>query len=160
MGVTARGISNLQRFQRRLETIPQALPKVAERVGVALVKEVMDEFRQSRDPYGTPWAPVVRNRRRDRAAKNRRIARGLAVKADKPLLDTGGLRASTGFAVVGTGVRVFLSKDYASYHDKPGPRSRIKRRQILPSPGKLPEKWERAVEKESTRGLSEHFGVR
>jgi hypothetical protein len=156
MPVIARGLGNLQRFQRQLDTIPRVLPKVAERVGVALVKEVMDEFRESRDPYGKPWAPVHRNRRRDRAARNRRIARGLAPKADKPLIDTGGLRASTGFKVTGSSVRVFLSKDYASYHDK-GTR-RIKRRQILPSPGKLPERWERAVEKEARRGMNEHFG--
>jgi phage gpG-like protein len=156
MPVIARGLGSLQRFQRQLETVKSAaIPKVAERVGVALVKQVMDEFRESRDPYGNAWAPVQRNRRRDRAARNRRIARGLAVKADKPLLDTGRLRGSTGYSVRGAQVRVFLTANYASYHDQ-GTR-RIKQRQILPSEGRLPAKWEKAIEKEAKRTLDEHF---
>lgn len=155
MPVIARGLANLQRLQRQLETVPRAMPKIAERVGVALVKQVMDEFRESRDPYDKPWAPVFRNRKRDRAARNRRIARRQPVKADKPLLDTGRLRGSTGYSVSGSQVRVFLTADYASYHDK-GTR-RIKRRQILPSEGALPPRWEKAVAKEATRTLDEHF---
>lgn len=155
MGVTARNIGNLERFQRQLKTVPQAMPKLAERVGVALVKQVMDEFRESRDPYGKPWAPVARNRKRDRRARNKRISKGLAVRSDKPLLDTGRLRGSTGYAVAGTSVRVFLSANYASYHDK-GTR-RIKQRQILPSDGRLGEKWQRAIEVEAKRTIADHF---
>jgi hypothetical protein len=155
MPVIARGLGNLERFQRQLKTVPQAMPKLAERVGVALVKQVMDEFRESRDPYGNAWAPVERNRKRDRRARNRRISKGLAVKSDKPLLDTGRLRGSMGFAVAGTRVRVFLSASYASYHDK-GTR-RIKRRQILPSDGRLGERWEKAITVEANRFLNQHF---
>lgn len=158
MPLIVRGLRNLERFQRQLDTVNRLAPELAKRTGVALLKQVADEFRESRDPYGKSWAPVVRNRKRDRAAKNRRIAKGLAVKADKPLVDTGRLRASAGYSVSGTQVRVFLTADYASYHDK-GTR-RIKRRQILPSAGNLGEKWTAAVDKEAHRVVSEHFGVR
>jgi hypothetical protein len=165
VGVIVRGVRNLQRFQRALSGAKREMPEmVAKRVGVALMKQVMDEFRESRDPYGKAWAPVFRRRKKDRAARNRRYAKlsaagkSLSLAADKPLMDTGRLRASTGFAVSGTSVRVFLSADYASYHDK-GTR-RIKRRQILPSPGNLGAKWSAAVEKEAKRGVSEHFGER
>lgn len=165
MPVIARGLGNLQRFQRQLDTVSKLAPKLAGRTGVALVKQVMDEFRESRDPYGNAWAPVFRRRKKDRAARNRRLlklskaGKSLSLANDKPLLDTGRLRASTSWSVSGSQVRVFLSADYASYHDQ-GTR-RIRRRQILPTAGySLGPIWGPAVEKEAKRVLNEHFEVR
>ena len=157
MPIAVTGLQNLQRFQRKIDDAVRGklAANLAIRVGAALVKTVADEFKQSIDPYGQPWAPVQRNRRRDRKARNRRIARGLAVRSDKPLIDTGRLRGSLGFTASGGQVRVFLSANYASYHDL-GTR-RIKRRQILPDAGNLGKTWSAAIDKEARRVVADHF---
>jgi hypothetical protein len=81
------------------------------------MKLLMDSFRKSRDPYGNPWKPVVRNRKKDRRARARRIARGLPVKRAKPLLDTGRLRASAALNRVGPeGFEIVMTADYAGAH--------------------------------------------
>jgi phage gpG-like protein len=88
-------------------------------VGAALLKQVADEFRQSRDPYGKAWAPVKRTREKDRLAREKRAAEGKAAKADKPLVDSGRMRGSVSFKAGSSDlVRIFIPVDYASYHQQ------------------------------------------
>lgn len=54
-------------------------------------------FRESRDPYGNPWAPLKR-------------------REGKPLLDTGRLRNSFATANTSTGFRIGSSVSYAGFH--------------------------------------------
>jgi phage gpG-like protein len=158
MGLTIRNLHALEHIRERVERVrPELLPLIARRVAAGFLKEVADEFRQSRDPYGNPWAPVNRNRPKDRRARVRRLAAGKAVKSDKPLIDTGRLRASVVARADGSQVRVSLPVEYASYHQY-GTR-RIKRRQILPEAdtGGLPPKWIGLATKEAYLVLDEHF---
>lgn len=74
---------------------------LAEVCGAAALKLVADEFRRGVDPYGTPWEPIVRHRRRG---------------GKKPLLDTGRLRASFAVQVVDGGFRMDATASYAPYH--------------------------------------------
>jgi phage gpG-like protein len=158
MGLTIRNLRALEHIRERVERVrPDLLPLVARRVAAGFMKEVADEFRRSRDPYGNPWAPVNRSRGKDRRARARRLAAGKPVKADKPLVDTGRLRGSVVARAVGTEVRIALPVEYASYHQY-GTR-RIKRRQILPEAdtGGLPPRWIGIATKEALAVLDEHF---
>lgn len=151
MGVTARNLASLEGIQRRLTAVAQGkyLPELGKRVSAALMKEVADEFRQSRDPYGNLWAPVHRDRAKDRRARARRVAKKLAARADKPLIDTGRMRASVIARVIGSEVRVAIPVEYASYHQY-GTRS-IARRQMLPEAdtGGLGHRWTQAINREA-----------
>jgi phage gpG-like protein len=160
MAVIARDLGAFTDLKRRLEAAARGgfLPELAARIGAAFVKQVADEFRESRDPYGNPWAPVVRNRARDRRAKASRAKRGLPARADKPLIDTGRLRGSAVARVSGTEVRIALPVEYASYHQQ-GTR-RMVRRQILPEgdTGGLGPYWTMAANKESAAVMLKHLG--
>lgn len=160
MGVTVRNLATLQGFERRLEAAAQGrfIPELGKRVAAGLMKEVGDEFRQSRDPYGKPWAPVVRNRLRDRRARARRIAKGKPILADKPLIDTGRMRASVIARVIGNEVRVAIPVEYASYHQY-GTRT-IARRQMLPEAdtGGLGPRWTMVLNRESIAVLNKALG--
>lgn len=131
---------------------------LAKVLGVAALKQVADSFRQSRDPYGKPWAPVFRNRARDRRSRASRARRGLAARADKPLVDTGRLRgAATAPASMSTssvGVRIAIPVEYASHHQY-GTR-RIPQRQILPV-GELGPIWREALNKAALPAVRRYF---
>lgn len=160
MALVRGDFASLERLQRQVDALAKQklTAELAPRVGAAFMKELADEFRQSRDPYGNAWAPVFRNRRRDRLARGRRAAAGKAVRADKPLVDTGRLRASATAKADGTKVRIVLPVEYASYHQE-GTR-RIKRRQMLPeaATGGLGPRWTMAANKEAAVLLKKHFG--
>lgn len=157
MGLVVRNLANFEQFRQKVAEAPYLLPKLAKRIGAAFVKQVGDEFRESRDPYGNAWAPVQRNRLRDRRARARRASAGKPPKADKPLIDTGRLRGSVVARSEGDEVRVALPVSYASYHQY-GTRT-IKRRQILPESdtGGLGARWSAAASKEAIAVLNEHF---
>lgn len=70
---------------------------LAQVLGAVSVKLVMDEFRQSRDPYGNEWDP-------------------LKGRSGKPLLDTGRMRASVNFQASESGFRINIPVAYAVYH--------------------------------------------
>ena len=148
----------LRDLQKRLERIAggRFAPELAQRLGAVGMKLVADEFRESRDPYGKPWAPVQRNRAKDRKARARRAAAGKPAKADKPLIDTGRLRASvTAARTSGSTVRITLPVSYASFHQTG--TKRIQRRQILPehATGGLGPRWTAAFNREASRMLQE-----
>lgn len=131
---------------------------IAKVLGVAAMKLVADGFRKSVDPYGKPWAPVVRNRKRDRRARASRARRGLTAKADKPLIDTGRLRGaavSTGnLETSAAGVRISIPVEYASYHQH-GTR-RIPQRMMLPV-GSLGPIWKPALDKAALPVVRRYF---
>lgn len=69
-------------------------------------KQLLAEFRQSRDPYGRAWAPVARG--------------------GKPLDDSGNLRGSRVSVPTSDGIEVGLAAPYASYQQF-GTRARKRR---------------------------------
>jgi phage gpG-like protein len=158
VGVHAVDMKSFRQFQRRLDTLASGsnLPGVAERLAAVTVKLVADEFRESRNPYGEPWAPVARNRPRDQRARARGGAR--AKRGDKPLVDTGVMRGSVAARVTGTQIRVMIPVEYASYHQT-GTRNMV-RRQMLPdgATGGLGPIWTAALNREAGRILSEQAG--
>lgn len=64
-------------------------------------KLLLAGFRQSVDPYGTPWAPVHRH--------------GPTGAAGKPLMDSNNLRGSRVSIPTTTGIEVGLAAPYASF---------------------------------------------
>lgn len=158
MGIVAINPRAFEDLQRRVDALSRnrLAPALAKRMGAAAIKEIADEFRESRDPYGQAWKPVQRNRTRDKRA---RAKNG---RSDKPLIDTGRLRAAATAPSAnqssGTVVRVLIPVEYASYHQE-GTR-RIARRQILPSAdrGGLGPRWTAAMNREAAKLLQEYFG--
>jgi phage gpG-like protein len=163
MGAAIKNISAFNDLKRRVTAVAHSsamLDELGKRTGAALMKQVSDEFRESRDPYGKAWAPVVRDRGRDRRARAKRTAAGKKPKADKPLIDTGRMRASVTAKVTGSDVRIVIPVNYASYHQDPKPGSHNVRRQMLPEAdtGGLGDRWRMAINKEAAAVLQKHFG--
>lgn len=155
----------LEDLQRRVKEVanPGFRQAVAHRLAGAGIKLLADEFRASRDPYGNPWAPVHRDRPRDRAAAARRARAGKPARADRPLIDTGRLRAaataSSADTSAGTQVRISIPVDYASFHQD-GTR-RMVRRQIVPDRlGGLGPIWSAAFRDEIERAFRQAMGGR
>jgi phage gpG-like protein len=159
MAVIARNLGAFTNFQERLDAVARGrfMPELATALGVAFIKQVADQFRGSRDPYGKPWAPVFRNRLRDRRARASRAKAGKAPRADKPLIDTGRLRASPVARVTGSDVRIDLPVEYASYHQYG--TARMVRRQILPEAetGGLGPYWTAAANREAAVVMRKQF---
>jgi phage gpG-like protein len=97
-GVTGnfQGLAALEGALARLIS-PQARADTARSMGLAAMKQLSDEFRESRDPYGNKWAPL-------------RLRRG------RPLLDTGRLRASAALSPLPNGFAITMTAGYASTH--------------------------------------------
>jgi hypothetical protein len=159
MAVMRGDFGALEDLQRRIREVtnPKFKEEVAHRLAGTAIKLLADEFRQSRDPYGVGWKPVNRNRARDRRARGRRDAGGRFRRADKPLVDTGRLRAAATAATdssVGGTVRIVIPVEYASYHQD-GTR-RMVRRQIVPDrAGGLGPIWGAAFRKTIEQKLAE-----
>jgi len=65
-------------------------------LGATALRETLQGFRESRDPYGTPWASVSRG--------------------GKPLIKSGQLRASTTLDVTDTGFQIAIADNIAQFH--------------------------------------------
>lgn len=75
-------------------------------IGADVVAEAQLGFRESRDPYGLPWRPLS-----PRTVARRRKG------SSKPLLDTGRLRNSITYRLLGsTGVEIGSNTAYAAIH--------------------------------------------
>lgn len=157
MALVKADFGRLEDLKRRVGVVGsvQFREGLARRLAGTVTKLLADEFRNSVDPYGRPWAPVFRNRARDRRARARGGAR--AMRADKPLIDTGRLRAAATASqfTQGTMVRVSIPVEYASYHQY-GTRS-IRQRQIVPmaETGGLGPIWTDAFNREIDLALKQ-----
>ena len=184
MGVTVNH-AQLSQVERVLAAIIQKgwLGELAMRISAAGMKLVADEFNQEKDPYGKPWAPLARERPRNRRARLRAIARGRKPKGQKILQDTGRMRGSAGAAPRGNTARLVIPTWYAAVHQNvarftreptlreqatrsmAGRASRltsttvIPRRMMLPD-GDLPAHWRLVFEKESKLLLAQKMEVR
>lgn len=158
-------IGALRQLSARVREISAAgfRGQLGARLGATAMKLVADEFRQSRDPYGAPWAPLV-------------LRRG------QPLRDTGRMQASVNYQPTSTGFRLIIPVVYASTHQRGAtivPRAaralrfkaagrfftlrvaRIPRRQIVPeqATGGLGPIWTAAFNREAERLLSERLRI-
>lgn len=165
MALLRSSFSALEDLQQRVKEVvsPRFKEELAHRLAATGIKLLADQFRQSRDPYGAPWKPVNRNRRRDVQARRRRAAAGRPVRGDLPLVDTGVLRAAatSDAADLSTGstIRISIPVEYASYHQD-GTR-RIARRQIVPdAAGGLGPIWEAAFKRTIEDKLRDAMGSR
>lgn len=163
MGITV-NVARFEAVRRRMQeaSMGNFLPALTVRMAAAITKQLADEYRESRDPYGNAWKPVFRRRRKDRLARQRAYKRAslagksLATVRDLPLVDSGRMRAlSIAHEVSSTGVRVIIPVAYASYHQE-GTRH-IARRQIVPDDktGGLGPIWTAALNREANAVLRE-----
>lgn len=92
------------------------VPRLAQLVSVGGVKLTADTFRSQRDPYGTPWAPLKRERTRDKRARIQREAKGLKSRGQKILIKTSRMRNSATAIHNGNSGGVAIPVGYAASH--------------------------------------------
>ena len=117
------------------------LGELAQRISAAGMKLVADEFKTETDPYGKPWAPLKRERTRDRRARLRAVAAGRKVKGQKILQKSGRMKNSVGAAPRGFTARLTIPTWYAAVHQNGAhiaPHSRLASAQHFLVTGK---KW-------------------
>lgn len=140
---------------------PELGVAISQALGAAAMKQLNDEFLQSRDPYGQTWAPL-------------KLRRG------KPLLDTGRLRASARLTQRSLGFEIALTANYARTHQEGavivprrarmlswkvrGSKRRyfakrvvIPRRQMIPDPPDSSPIWNKAMEEAGNAVIRRHF---
>lgn len=151
--------SKLATLQRKLKSLAtnDTRVRLANVLGAEAIAQVQLGFRESRDPYGAPWAP-------------------LQLREGKPLLDTGRLRSSFSYKASVRGFEVGTNFIGASVHQHGATivpvRSRILRyragrkgpwifskRSVIPARQMVPERrlgpiWSRAFHETTTRFLS------
>ena len=117
-------------------------------------KLVMDEFRDSRDPYGNPWKPLKRERTRDRRARLRAERRGKKSRGMKILIKSGRMRASVSGEPLTNAARVTVSTFYAKFHQDGA--KHLEQRAMLPFTDRaLPPLWQSMIERISKKILRE-----
>jgi phage gpG-like protein len=93
-------------------TTPAWRAQLCQGLGTAALKQLMDEFRESRDPYGVPWQP-------------------LKIRKGKPLLDTGRMRASVSLVAQPGGFEITIGVAYAATHQYGAKNIRPRRARML-----------------------------
>lgn len=145
----------LQRLAKKMGQMQSAAFReyIGQRLGAAALKQVADEFRDERDPYGNAWAPLKMPRQR----QGTRDRGGRFLKRDRILQDTGRLRASFGTHSTATGFSITTDVDYARYPQK-GTRT-APRRQIVPEQGTggIGPIWAKAFNREAGKAMREFF---
>jgi len=91
--------TGLARLINRVNLVatPQWQASLCQGMGAAALKQLMDQFRDSRDPYGNAWKP-------------------LRLRAGKPLLRTGRMRASATVVPRPDGFELVIGAQYAPVH--------------------------------------------
>ena len=92
------------------------VPRLAQLVSLGGVKLTMDTFRNQRDPYGRAWAPLARERSRDKKARLRVESHGKKSRGQKILIDTARMRNSTTAIQMGRSGGVAIPTGYAAVH--------------------------------------------
>jgi phage gpG-like protein len=177
--------AQLSQLQRVMNVIVAKgwLGELAQRISAAGMKLVADEFKTETDPYGNKWAPLARERGRNKRARLRAMAAGKKVKGQKILQDTGRMKNSVGAVPRGNTARLVIPTWYAAVHQSGGKFTRhptlrqqatrsmagrapmlasttvIPRRMMLPE-GELPDRWKRVFVKESNLLLAQKLEVR
>lgn len=182
------GLASAVAASTQLEEKDKWLGELAQRVSAGGVKLVADEFRTSTDPYGDPWTPLKRWRKRDREAirrkirKNIRTGKGGKLRGPSVLVNTGRMRGSAGASPQGRIAKIVIPTWYARFHQdgtinhpfrhfrtkrltaaqmaKEGTQ-RMPKRMMLPSDERgMPDKWNAMVERETSLFVAQKFGVR
>jgi hypothetical protein len=138
------------------------VPRLAQLVAVGGVKLTMDAFRNQRDPYGREWAPLARERTRDRKARLRVEARRQKARGQKILIDKARMKDSTAPIHWGRTGGVAIPTGYAAVHQNGGrvmrngqEIGRIPQRMMLPDQAMgLPAHWQRMIQREAVALLS------
>ena len=157
---------------------PATVTKLLRSLGPLLVGQSKLTFRDSRDPYGEPWAPLAKS-----TLANRKHG------GDRPLEDTGALRNSINFKVGGDTLRIGPNVGYGLIHQTGGqtpariivptkgkalaffiggvkivrksvkhPGSKIPRRAYLPDERGLPNSWRERIQEQVVLSLKASLG--
>ena len=83
----------------KLENKARSFEKLKDEIGLAIKNTILLDFKQAQSPYGEKWQP-------------------LKWRSGEPLRDTGALRASISYEVVGNAIIVGYAKEYGKYHNE------------------------------------------
>ena len=174
----------LRKLQQRIEGMnsPRFRTNMAKACGAAALKQLMDEFRYERDPYGTPWRPLAqphwsdvraqRNlvkaetsvKRAFRARKENRVrqeramdrllkAKAVAARKHKILQDTGRLRNSFHFRPMPPGFYIGTNVKHAAFHQYG--TKRMPARMLIPMGARGYGLWAAAINSEAAAFMRE-----
>lgn len=153
MPVRATGMDALRRKIAVL-TSASLIPELAQRVAAAEVKLIADTFRSQKDPYGKPWAPLQRERPRNKRARLKREKKGLKSRGVQVLVDTGRMKASANAQASVSLVRANVGATYSIFHQ--GGTAEMPRRMMLPNGNEgMPPKWAAAINREADKLIGE-----
>lgn len=172
------GLRQLSGRLRNTEITPAKITQILRRAGPLLVGQSKLTFRDSRDPYGEPWAPLAKS-----TIANRKHGGSV------PLVDTGALRNSINFSVGGDTLRIGPNVGYGLIHQTGGqtpprtilpkngkalvffiggvklirksvkhPGSKIPRRAYLPEERGLPDSWRNVIQEKVSLTLKVSLG--
>lgn len=129
--------AKLRAWAEALRDAPDTLKDISANAAEEVIELIREGFEKEQDPYGRPWEP-------------------LKAREGKILQDEGRLRNS--FHRVRSSARGFTvasGADYGGFHQS-GTRT-IPQRRMVPSGGRLPPAWSRAIETIATDVISRHF---
>jgi hypothetical protein len=153
MPVVTKGLDAL-RGKLAILTSARLVPELAQRVAASEVKLIADGFRKQSDPYGKGWAPLKRERPRNKRARLKREKKGLKSRGHMILSDRGLMKASGNAQPSGSLVRANISKEYSIFHQ--GGTERMERRMMLPNDEQgIPPVWGQAIEREADKLIRE-----
>ncbi len=119
MGVTG-DFSKLDKLRATMRTLVSAgfKAELSDELGRTSMKLIADQFNAERDPYGLPWAPLSRERARDRRARISAARKGKTPRGGKILSNTGRMRGSVNYQATSSGFRVSIPVEYATFHQQ------------------------------------------
>lgn len=148
------GDDELIRAIQYLEARTRDMAPAFQFIGSYIVSEINQAFRESRDPWGHPWAPL------SDVTKDKMKPHPRGGDSAKPLLDTGRLRQSVTYQATNDSVRVGTDVEYATTQQfgarqgqygrrrGPIPWGNIPARPFMPIVGDtvdLPAAWEHEI---------------
>lgn len=148
----------IKKAVRRLS--PAGLAEVNRNIAESLVFEVDKQFEDQQDPYGGKWKDLdpktIKRRRKGKGVSRATVRKARAVKERKIaiLQDSGLMRQSFVYHIRTWALQLGfpdITAQRAKNHDL---GITLPKRQILPSPGRLPGNWRKSI----LDGLDEHLG--
>lgn len=147
-------LGQLRDLSRKLRLIAdgKVIAKTAERLPTAIMKAAADQFRSESDPYGVQWAPLKRERARNKKARKKGKKGGQKIGQNN-----GHMRGSLTVRAEGNRVTAAYGMHYAVFFSD-GTRFQVPRHLLPVTTRGLGPKWDAMVRREMKAALDEVMG--
>lgn len=148
-------VGQLRDLSARLRLLANGdhLEVAAQSLKGAVMKLTADQFKAESDPYGARWAPLKRERTRNRKARKKGRKGGHKIGQD-----TGRMRASLSVSAQGRQLVIGYPVEYAEWFND-GTRRQASRLLVPSSARGLGPKWNDVIAREVKAALSASLGL-